>query len=306
MRLSSRLHRFLAKWSSGDRQETFSAKLPLQLAGETIEAVRRVGISKAHNLTYTGIWQGRRVRINQVFNATHATFIEHIATLSPLKDYFPIHFFREGRYLVVEWVEGYPLTINDIKNHSETLDALVSMQGSFHKLPFPTETSGFDYTKFLEERFHRYRDVWPLSDAFAILFERLHHHQPLPERSRLSHPDVTLANIVRRKESGALVLVDNELLNASPYYLIDVFNTYHRLPDQGLRGIYLSLYQRYGPEPCLTCDGLQPLIALWGLRSAGAALQAGKFDLAYRIAEEVVAGKLDTHPMLRMLQEKWS
>lgn len=275
-----------------------------EVDGKSISEVRQFRISKPGNIIYGGKLGTQRVKICQTFNAAHARFIQHVYELPKMHGYFPRVLHRKDQYIIVEWIDGKPLTVVSLVAKPQLLEQLVRMQATLHTQQLHNEEPGFDYVEFLEKRLHQFRAILPLPDSLKQILETVHNVTP-SAISRLSHPDVTPSNIVIQKGSGKLKLVDNELLTQSPYYLIDLFNTYYSLRHPRQLGMqYVALYRQYVPNVQLLESWDSYLLALWGLRLVGALFQAGKLARAYRVASQIAAGEFDDHPIVRMIQEQ--
>lgn len=275
-----------------------------EVDGKPVSEIRQFKISKPGNIIYVGRLETRRVKICQTFNITHARFIQRVCELPEVQDYFPRVLYRKDQYIIVEWIDGKPLTLTSLVAKPQLLEQLVRIQATLHTQQLRDEEPAFDYVQFLEKRLHQFRAILPLSDSLKQILETVHNITP-SAISRLSHPDVTPSNIVIQKGSGKLKLVDNELLTQSPCYLIDLFNTYYslRYPRQ-LGRRYIALYSQYAPNLQLLEGWESYLLALWGLRLIGALFQSGKFARAYQLASQITAGEFDDHPIIKMIKEE--
>jgi thiamine kinase-like enzyme len=276
----------------------------LEVDGISLSEVRQFRVSKPGNVIFVGKLGNQRVKICQVFSAAQARFIQRVCELPRLQEYFPRVLHRKGRYIITEWINGKPLTRVSLFAKPELLEQLVRMQATLHTHQLPSGEAGFDYVQFLEKRLDQFRAILPLPDGLAQILDTVRTTAP-SAILRLSHPDISLGNVVIQKGSGKLKSVDNELLTQSPCYLIDLFNTYYRLryPRQ-LGTEYVHLYREHIPELKLLEGWDSYLLALWGLRLIGALFQAGDFSLAYRVSSQIVAGELDDHPVIEMLREE--
>jgi thiamine kinase-like enzyme len=299
----SRLGRVLrTKFSS--RRVSGEQMVCFEIDSKLLSEVRRLGISKAGNVSYVGKLENRWVKIYQAFNATHARFIQHVCEHPEVREYFPRVLHRKERYIIVEWIDGKPLTAASIAAEPQLLERLVRMQATLHTHHLPEKEVGFDYAQFLEERLHRFRAILPLSNSMERILQKVHGLKPSVV-SRLSHPDVTPKNLVFQRSSKRLIIVDNELLTQMPGYLIDLLNTYYGLGHLRQLGMqYVALYRQYAQSVQLWEGWDSYLLALWGLRRVGALFQAGKPARAYQLASQIAAGELDDHPLVRMIQEE--
>ncbi len=129
--------------------------------------------------------------------------------------------------------------------------------------------------------------------------EIIQNYEPKRVPMQVSHADVTPANLIIEKRTGRLKLVDNELLNQSWYYLIDLFNTYASLGNsRDLAKSCLQSYQETGGNFVMLLEHRRFFLALWGLRIIGSALQAGDISRAFRLADTLRSDDFRSHPLV--------
>lgn len=263
-------------------------------------------VSKPGHVVLVGRLGGRRVKIYQVFSPAHADFVRRVCTLPDVREYFPRVLHKNDRHIVVEWVEGKPLTVSALVTKHELLERFADIQAALHQQRLDDQEPGFDYVSFLEARLHRFRSILPLSPGLRWILDRVH-DVPGPLSPRVSHPDFTPSNVVIEKASGQLKIIDNEALTQSSAYLIDLFITYHSLRNPvGLGERYIALQRRHVSDLELPVGWASYLLALWGLRLTGAMFQAGQFAGAYHLADRMARGEFDEHPVVRMIRERES
>lgn len=83
---------------------------------------------------------------------------------------------------------------------------------------------GYDYREFLVRRARCFKSILPLDEAIDRIAGILESGAG-PSESRMSHPDITAAKLVREEGSGRMLSIDNELITQSLYYSIDLFKT---------------------------------------------------------------------------------
>jgi len=259
--------------------------------------------SKIGRITFVFPFFKRRIKIYQAENSTQAAFIKRAISLPDLSRYFHPILFSFGRYLFAGWVEGISSEkIADIEKF-RLLDWIVDFQSSLHSrsLCVKDEQGGFDYLNYLEKRIVKFAP--PGLDLDEIGRLRMVASSPPVEKSGLSHPDVTLRNIVIEKDNGNFRIIDNELLSQSPYFLLDIYNTCYSLyPSKELISYYLNRY-----ASCMIRFSLQPgwessLAAAWSLRIAGSHFQAGKFQKGIEALEHWDESNLEIIEMIKNSQ----
>jgi hypothetical protein len=235
--------------------------------------------SKVGRTTFVFPFIKRKVKIYQAANSTHAIFLKKTFNHSDLAGYFHPILFTFDRCLFAEWVEG--VTSEQITDQEKyrAIDWIVDLQSALHSrhLCASDEQAGFDYFDYLNKRILQFAP--PGIDPDKIMQLGRIASSPPVRKSCLSHPDVTLRNIVFEKGSGKFKIVDNELLTQSPYFLLDTFNTCYSLrTSTELIGYYLNRYASCPIRFSLHPDWASSLAAAWALRIAGSHFQARMFQ----------------------------
>lgn len=278
--------------------------IQLPVGDELLSEVRLLRVSKPGNVVLTGRLGGQRVKIYQTFGAAQADLIARACALPEVQENFPKILYRDGCYVVAEWIEGKPLTVASLVARPGLLERFVDLQAALHGQQLAVREPGFDYVAFLRARLQRFRGILPLSDGLKWLLDEAQSAPDLPP-PRLSHPDLTPSNVIAERASGRLKLIDNEALTQSSAYLIDLFITYHSLRNPaGLAERYVTLQRERVADLRLAEGVASYLLALWGLRLVGAMFQAGQFAQAYRLADRMAAGAFDGHPVAGVIRER--
>jgi hypothetical protein len=266
----------------------------IRIEKEPLSAVRLLGLSKA----------SRPVKIYQTSSPAHADYIEQVSRHPVLGRYFAEVFYKQREYLVVEWVPGATLRAPAVARKPQVLEEIVNLQTTLHGHTLAVETGAFDYLSYLQDRLWRYLGPFARNQGIRRMMEICEEYTFSDIARRVSHADITPANLVVQRGTGRLKVVDNELLTQSCYYLIDLFNTHASLGgSQDLANCYVNLYCKLGGDPTLLLEHRSFFLAVWGLRLVGAKLQAGHVAEAFQLVERIDSGYLEEHPLLRAAEE---
>lgn len=256
-------------------------------------------MSKIGNLSWGGYLNDVRVKVYQTSSPKHAEYIERISRDSQVGRYFPKVISRCDEYLAVEWIHGSSLSPGQTVNDLRMLEQITGLQAMLHSQAVRVEAAPFSYLDYLESRFRRYLGPFDQTDAVSKVIESARQSVPTNIEMRVSHMDVTPSNLVVESGTGALKVVDNELLTQSPYYSIDLFNTYQSLGcSNDLAQKYLTLYARSGGDLSPLLEHRPFFLAMWALRHVGALLQAGDVPAALHVAERLRSDQFTSHPLI--------
>jgi hypothetical protein len=246
----------------------------------------RVWKSKTGHLTIVLPWFPHSIKIYQADNPTHAEFIKEITFLPKFRNYFPLILTSSRNSLVAEWVGGVSYAKSTGEEKYRAIDWIIELQTTLHhrRLVENDVDVGFDYLDYLERRIQKYFPPEVDRDMIRQLYSIA--SSPPVSESRLSHPDITLRNIVLEKKSGNFKIVDNELLTQTRFFLLDIFNTCYSLsPDTEVIHYYLSHYSENLQGIRILPGWELSLAAAWALRIAGSDFQAGRYEMGVRHLE---------------------
>lgn len=295
------LLRAARRWRARRAREEANDALRLTLDGAALTRPRLLGMSRAGRLSWRAHLDGRPVKIYECHSAEQAEFLEAVATRPELGPDFPAPVARRGALLIVEWVAGQPISRRDLERDPRLLARLAQMQARLHavasqELPEPS----FSYPEWLTRRWRRRQGVLPFQEALDRLLEILEGAAPDLE-PRISHPDVSGANLVVEAPGAAPRLVDNELLSAGPWYPVDLLATHHSFgagSRQGLARAYLEAYAEAGGRTAALAEHGRYFEALWRLARIGSLLQDGAFGHAAAEARSCLEGAAAAHPLV--------
>ena len=266
-------------------------------------------LSKVGLLSSKACMDGHSVKIYECHCELHAVFVERVSNHRLLGIHFPICHMRIGRYLVVGWVRGKPLTQRQIRRKREFLDEIARIQALIHSqaLKQSEASSGFEYMTFIKKRLNQFKGILPIDEAVQRIYAVLD-SSAFSVEERLSHPDFTPANLILEEGTGKLKIVDNELLTENHYYLIDLYNT-HKAFGNGfssdLIAYYLSQYEQNGGDITPLVEHEAFFDALWSLRLIGSSLQGGAVGKAFHLAQQYLEGRAEIHPLVTIAKERF-
>lgn len=308
--------RTLKRWGTllvSDNQAVLSFEFDGRMFSQPRLQRRKLGrtASKAGRLSWVAFMDERPVKIYECHSEAQATFIQQVSEHPKLRNYFPTCLARTGVYLVVDWVQGSSLTWKQIRRDKNLLNQTAKIQATIHAqaLEMP-EAFGCYYMGFLKSRLQHFKGIFPIDDAIQKIYATLDGNTFLAEE-RISHPDLTADNLILENGTGALKIIDNELLTQNSYYLIDLFNTHKSFGQRLERELlepYLVHYVENGGDLTLLAEHEQFFCALWYLRLIGSFLQAGTIgtiERAFRLAQEYVEGHEKAHPLVQLVKRRF-
>ena len=240
-------------------------------------AYRQPGITKVGRLSFSGVCEERKVKLYSVHSPKQAKLRIAIENTELGVHYFPKVIAHDRKYIVEEWISG--LTFNQLKRaHREMAQDEIkhfflqcAESQELLQLAAKYRDSFCYFRDYLLKRlqpWHALDYVREFLDFWHDSFHAVKAHIPL----RLSHPDISLANILMEKKTNRLVVIDNELLGVGRGWILDTKN---------------SLLNEFAPialdNP--TSQAIMGFLKLsWQLRQLGSLLDAGNFENAYSTA----------------------
>ncbi|MDH3746351.1 MAG: hypothetical protein OES47_14730 [Acidobacteriota bacterium] len=271
--------------------------------GEIREA-RLLGVSRCGLPSWRARLDGVAAKIYRCHSPEQARFIDSLSKLQDVSSYFPEPLARRGSVLAVRWIEGEAWSGEALKRNPLRVRQVARLQAALHSRTIEG-APGFSYSAFLKRRFSDFQAIWPVTEAYESLTDKLDSEPAADITPRISHPDVTPQNLVQ-DSFGKLKVIDNELLSQSSEYHIDLFNTDRVLGSPGLeakRRYYLESYMEAGGDLSNLVARAGFFSALWQLRMIGALLQDGLVAPAIDAARRAVTGGSPRHPLIEVAQE---
>lgn len=234
---------------------------------------RQLGVTKAGRLSFAGLCDGRKVKVYSAFSTAQVALRLAVQKHSFPGCAFPQIIATDGLLIVEAWVEGEAVASLPEAQRLEAADAvssfLISVQTDPALLALAREYAGsFCY---LNDYLLKRLGVWCYWDEVGTFiqqwsgeYQALQSAEVIPHF--LSHPDLSAANLIRERETGRWVIIDNELLGVGPGWILDAQNSLLKSE------IPLSLGEISVPRSFVE--------RTWRLRQLGSALDADNFSRA--------------------------
>jgi hypothetical protein len=253
----------------------------LEIAGQEITDLAPLGhqstpgVTKAGRLSLTGLYLGRKVKIYSAHSARQILLRRALGNLDFGECRFPKVIVADDGLVVEEWISGLPVAASGRNVASRAEEAMDRFIWDLQSRPEIRQLAreyadSFDYLNdYLIVRL----GPWSRLSPIQTFLERWHGLRARAEAelpARVSHPDLSRANVLHEQGSGKFVVVDNELLGVGQGWVLDRMNSLVARKDNG-------------PE-------LEAFTAMtWGLRRIGSALDASDLAMAMAIARHDAA-----------------
>ena len=238
---------------------------------------RQLGITKAGRASFAGLFEGKRVKVYSTYSANHAKLRVGLESTDLGRQFFPRLITSDKTHMVEEWIDGLPLKKLDrslFERAAEEIKRFLSeCQNSKELIQVAAHHAGaFCYFQdYLIKRL----EPWCVLDfvrQFILSWREAYEKMKDNIEVRLSHPDLSMANILRENKTGRFVVIDNELLGVGRGWILDRRNSF--------------LKDFSGNAETDLNSGIEKgfLNQSWRLRLIGSALDATDFERAYTIA----------------------
>ena len=260
--------------------------------------------SKIGNTTVVIPFFRRKVKLFQAANHIHAKFIVRTIMNPDFAEYFHPLVFSFDKFILSEWVEGKNCVSVSDEDKIHVIDWVAKVHTHFHQILVSEDDDNvidYCYMDYLISRFNQYAPPGIDKDKINTLINTASSRPVL--KPSLSHPDLTLRNIICMSDTGKFKIVDNELLNQSTHFLLDIFNTCYDLRHSPeLRSYYLERYSSYQKGFTLLNGWENTLNAAWAIRIAGSLFQQGMIQEGIDRIEEWSKGNEEIIEMIRSKQ----
>lgn len=232
--------------------------------------------TKAGRLSMTGrLSNGQKAKVYSLFSPDQGALRLALQRLQPIEGlHWPAILAHSNTLVAEEWIDG--LSLNKLprahlQQHADTVKAFLQACQTSHKLQALADQhqGAFCYINhYLLTRLQPWAHWQPVAHL-------LQHWQQasnavagtLPRQ--ISHPDLSLANLVVQRHTGKLFVIDNELLGVGPGWVLDGNNSFCK--HHPMEGAWSADVQRYAK-------------VAWRMRLVGSALDAGQFAQAAELA----------------------
>ena len=243
---------------------------------EPLGGYHKPATTKAGRLSLSGTLSGGpRVKVFSSFGYKQLALRLAVQQLQPIAGlHFPRVLAFDDHFIAEEWIEGAPLKKQPLA-HLQTASNTVSeflqacaIDASLQHLALQHQSSFCYLDDYLLARLQPWAPWQPVEKLLREWhFARHEVEKKLPVH--LSHPDLSLANLVVQRGTSQLFVIDNELLGVGLGWVLDCKNA------------FISEYSQstIWDEPTRHFANLA-----WRLRLVGSALDAGEFNRAAVIA----------------------
>jgi hypothetical protein len=238
---------------------------------------RQLGITKAGRVSFSGLFEGKRVKVYSTYSADHAKLRVSIESTDLGRQFFPRLIVSDKNHMVEEWIDGLPLEKLDrsgFERAIEEIERFLSECRDGNEL-IQVATRHIGAFCYFQDYLIKRLEPWCVLDfvrQFILSWREAYEKMKDNIEVRLSHPDLSMANILQENKTGRFVVIDNELLGVGRGWILDRRNSF--LKDfSGNAETHLN-------------GGIEKgfLNQSWRLRLIGSALDATDFERAYTIA----------------------
>jgi len=238
---------------------------------------RQLGITKAGRVSFSGLFEGKRVKVYSSYSADHAKLRVRLQSTSLGQRFLPRLIMADKNYIVEGWIDGLPVKKLDSSLNASAAEEikrfLSECQNSKELIQVADHHLGaFCYFQdYLIKRL----EPWCVLDfvrEFKKSWQEKYESGKDKIEIRVSHPDLSATNVLLEAKTGRFVVIDNELLGVGHGWILDRRNSFLK----SFSGDAAAPLNK-GIEKGFVNDS-------WKLRLIGSALDASDFERAYRVA----------------------
>ena len=276
-----RIGRKLSYWGQKNHVPHCPGKITVN--GKVITALvplggyRQMGITKAGRVSFSGLFEGKKVKVYSSYSTNHSKLRVRLESTNLGQRFFPRLLISDNNHIVEEWIDGLPV---------EKLDSALSQCAAEEMKSFLSECQDSEELIQIAEQhlgaFCYFQDYlikriepWCVLDfvrEFKLSWQEKYERVKNEIKVRLSHPDLSVRNVLLETKSRRFVVIDNELVGIGHGWILDGRN---------------SLLKNFTEESEIPAQlGIEKgfVNESWKLRLIGSALDASDFDRAYRLA----------------------
>jgi hypothetical protein len=237
----------------------------------------QAGITKAGRASFSGLLEGIRVKVYNAYSVGHAKLRVSLESTELGRRFFPRLIMSDKTHIVEEWIDGLPLKkINGslFTRAAEEIERFLYECLNSKEL-IRVAANHADSFCYFQDYIIKRLEPWSVLDFvrhFILTWQNEYDRVKDKIEVRLSHPDLSEANILLEKKSGRFVVIDNELLGVGRGWILDRKNSF--LKDS-------AADKESHPNDELEKGFVN---TSWRLRKIGSALDASNFERAYMIA----------------------
>ncbi|MVW76084.1 hypothetical protein [Pseudomonas xionganensis] len=253
----------------------------IRVAGMQITGLRPLGgfqqpgVTKAGRLSFAGYCEGRKVKVYSAYGPAQIALRQAVQGLDLDGCGFTELLAVDDELVVEAWVEGCSVTQLPGDQQLAAAERVRQLLHELHhgKASLALATAHDQAFCYLQDYLLVRLGVWRHWSLVADFLQQWQaRYAELGERLpvRLSHPDLSAANLVLEQGSGRLLIIDNELLGVGRGWILDGRNSL----------LHADLCNEGGqPVPD---DFVQ---MTWRLRQLGSALDANDFSRAQALCQ---------------------
>lgn len=234
------------------------------------------GVTKAGRLSFSGILNdNRKVKVYESFNHNQIKLRKELGKEFKNNNIlFPKIIAHDKNFIIEEWVEGKTFEkINISKRKTYSLELIkflkkLQFDKKFIDLAKNNNKSFCYLSDYLLKRLKPWAQWLPVENLINEWLISDEQTKNIIEK-KISHPDLSLSNLIESSKNKKIYIVDNELIGVGKGWLLDERNSYFRnkLKNQKLEPLISRFYD-----------------LSWKMRLVGSAIDNGQFMRAKRMA----------------------
>lgn len=201
----------------------------------------RPGMTKVGRLSLRGKIDGDKVKVYTAASPSQSALIQSLSASKFMTDvrFAPV-VVTDGDVIVEKWIDGKPVNKLLSSEQSAAKAKLKDFLAELHAMPLvavdlDSKSSPFCYINdYLISRLSVFKHLAEVQQ-FLELFQSQYADYLQQAKVRISHPDLTLRNVIKCHQTGDLVIIDNELVGATAAWYMDYVNASLPLPDDRLQ-----------------------------------------------------------------------
>lgn len=218
---------------------------------------------------------GQKVKVYSLFSSEQGALRLALQDMQPFERlHLPALLARSNTLVAEEWIDGQPLSKlsrAQLRQYSQTIQAFLHacQNNSILQSLAEQHLGAFCYINdYLLPRLKPWANWQPVA-RLLLQWQQARDATLAKVPSHLSHPDLSLSNLIVQRHTGKLYVIDNELLGVGPGWILDGNNSFCR---------------QHPMQLAWDSDIKHFVKVAWRLRLVGSALDAGLFARAADLA----------------------
>lgn len=234
------------------------------------------GVTKAGRLSFSGIFKDNiKVKVYESHNLNQIKLRKALGNKCKNNNIlFPKIIAHDDNFIIEEWIEGKTFEKIKLKKRKVYAGELIQFLDMLHSDPdffnlAKENNQSFCYlSDYLLNRLKKWSQWLPVEKLINewLISDNLTNDIIAP---KISHPDLSLSNLIEDTNNKKIYIVDNELIGVGKGWILDERNSYFRnkLKEQKLEPLVSRFYD-----------------LSWKMRLVGSAIDNGEFKRAKRMA----------------------